>query len=1053
MISIYKSHNLHHLAGQLADRLEESKNVDPFKPQQIIVPNLDTSRWLKLELAERMGVAANFDFILPAEWQYRQIRELYPDLPRQLPSDPDSMRWTIFGVLMDDQLRKAFPKPNRYINSQSSEMKDQAAMQLARQISSVYDQYLMYRPEMILEWQNGKSCQGDEKWQAELWILLNKTWKKQNESDLQLNKAELHNHTITAVENGTLKPDGPIYVFNPGLIPKPIVRLLQVCRSHSDLFVYNIHPSKNPVTDEGNELLQSFGEEAGNVEELFQLLDGELTRDFRFDAKTDNSLHRVQKHIIDNQPMDVASGKTKLEDNIQVRSCHSPLREIETLHQFLLEQFEKNSDLHPDDILVVTPDLQVYEPAIDAVFGIPEEGMPSIPYHLGSIRSNDSESLERAFTHLLSLPDSRFTLSEVMDLFQMKPVREKLGLSESDCQKVKRWIEENHVMWALDGDHRKEWGQPAEEMQTWYSALKRTWLGQWMDDQGGKLLGGAPLYTGVRSSGDQEVWAAFTRFLGRLDSVRQASKKKTDCLAWCDHIRQWMDMFFTADDLQGRAGLSIVMILDTLKDAHKLAAVSRDIPFGLIRQEITSLLDQQMSGSTLFTRGVTFSTMVPVRSLPFKVVALIGLNEDKFPRKTTSPDFDLMAQHPEPSDRNRKKEDRNLFLESILAAEEIHYCSYVGRSPFDNESIPPSPIVSEWLDTLEKVTGQKPENIIQLETLNGFSPDLFREGGGSYSSLYFNTAKSLSEKENGFSGLMNSEPLPDEGESGEIDINELIRFFSNPMKYFLNTRFDARLYDPDEEKNEFEFNHLEKHTLFQRLFGCELSDINKEELLEQLVNSGMLPSGWPGRSVLNETEGHVKTAFEQIKSKDFTPIINLVQISTELNDNKITGSIYSFSNICVLNIVPSKFSGKTVIQSWLQHLAVCASDEGEKRESYLLTELKKGKPKWFKFNPVMDAKKQLQEFVEIYKSGLNKPVHFFPKTMVEFEERTRNNRSKDPLENARNEFEGGFKKRGESDDLAISFLMGDQAKFDEQFVQGDYQKLVEMMMDNMEDFS
>ncbi len=1051
MISIFKSHNLHYLAGQLADCLGKVKPVDPFKPQQIIVPNLDTSRWLKLELAEKMGIAANVEFILPADWQYRQIRQLYPNLPRQLPSDLDSMRWSVFDVLMDDQLRKAFPKPDRYINSQSSEMKDQAAMQLARQIASVFDQYLMYRPEMILKWQKGGTGQGDEKWQAELWNLLDRTWKKQHQDDSKLNKAELHLYTVNAVENGSLLPEGPIYVFNPGLIPKPIVKLFKACGNFCNVEIFNIQPSENlSIHKSDNELLQSFGEEAESVKDLFESFEGKLSSDFRFDSKAKNSLRHVQESIVKSRPIVKISG---FDESILVNSCHSPLREIETLHQFLIEQFEKNDNFFPDDVLVVTPDLQGYESAIKAVFGIPEEGLPYIPYHLGTSQTGDNQLVKRAFTHLLSLPDSRFTFTEVMDLFQMKPIREKLGLSESDCQKVKRWMEENNVIWGLDAEHRKEWDQPAEEMQTWYSGLKRTWFGQWMGDPDNETTVGAPLYNGVRSTDDQELWAAFTRYLNRLNEMRLTIKKKAGCSRWCDQIKQWMEMFFSTDDLQSREGLSILKIVDSLKETHELAKLSREIPFGLIRQEISSSLDQQSSGSTLFTRGVTFSTMVPVRSLPFKVIALIGLNEDKFPRKPTSHDFDLMFQNPESSDRNRKKEDRNLFLESILAAEEIHYCSYVGRSPFDNEEIPPSPIVSEWIEALEKLTGEGAENIIQQQALNGFSPDVFKENG-SYSKLYFDTAKSLAEQENGSSGLMQSAPLSAEGETEEIDINELVYFFSNPMKYFLKKQFDVRLYDPEEEKDEFEFNHLEKHTLFQRLFGWELrDDIDKEELLSQLVHTGILPSGWPGRSALNEAEAHVKKAFEEIQRREFLPRINLVEINIKLLDIRLMGFIYNYSNICVLNIVPSNYSGKTVLQSWLQHLAVCASDEDQERESYLLTELKKGNPKWIKFNPVDDAKRQLEEFVNIYKSGFNQPAKFFPKTMVKFEEGNRNSRTKDPLENAKNEFEGGFMSRGERDDLALSFLMGDQVKFDEHFVQGKYQELIKKMMDNMEELS
>jgi len=150
---IYKSHNLELLADKLSQQLRKNRPDDPLKSIPVIVPNLDTSRWLKLKLAQKLGVIANIEFLLPAEWQYRQIRVIYPDLPKTLPSDPDPMRWSIFDLLMNSKIRSQFPRLDEYTKSRPDERREEAVMQLARQIASVFDQYLMYRPDMILRWQ------------------------------------------------------------------------------------------------------------------------------------------------------------------------------------------------------------------------------------------------------------------------------------------------------------------------------------------------------------------------------------------------------------------------------------------------------------------------------------------------------------------------------------------------------------------------------------------------------------------------------------------------------------------------------------------------------------------------------------------------------------------------------------------------------------------------------------------------------------------------------------------------------------------------------------
>ena len=87
-----------------------------------------------------------------------------------------------------------------------------------------------------------------------------------------------------------------------------------------------------------------------------------------------------------------------------------------------------------------------------------------------------------------------------------------------------------------------------------------------------------------------------------------------------------------------------------------------------------------------------------MRTVPFRVVCLVGMNDTAYPRHDRAPGFDLIAQDPRPGDRTTRDDDRYLFLEALLSARDVFYLSYVGRSIRDNSPIPPSVLVSELLD-------------------------------------------------------------------------------------------------------------------------------------------------------------------------------------------------------------------------------------------------------------------------------------------------------------------------------------------------------------------
>jgi exodeoxyribonuclease V gamma subunit len=108
------------------------------------------------------------------------------------------------------------------------------------------------------------------------------------------------------------------------------------------------------------------------------------------------------------------------------------------------------------------------------------------------------------------------------------------------------------------------------------------------------------------------------------------------------------------------------------------------------------------------TGKLSFSSISSLRSLPFRVICVVGLNDGAFPSAMRPAEFDLMALSPRPGDRQRRTDERNLFLDLLLAAREKFYLSYTGRSIRDNAPLPASILVAELIELLVPATCTDP---------------------------------------------------------------------------------------------------------------------------------------------------------------------------------------------------------------------------------------------------------------------------------------------------------------------------------------------------------
>jgi exodeoxyribonuclease V gamma subunit len=470
-----------------------------------------------------------------------------------------------------------------------------------------------------------------------------------------------------------------------------------------------------------------------------------------------------------------------------------------------------------------------------------------------------------------------------------------------------------------------------------------------------------------------------------------------------------------------------------------------------MQQWMKKKLSSQGAAGAQFNRGVTFSTMVPVRSIPFRVIALIGLNEGVFPRKSSAPDFDLMLQYPDPSDRNRRNEDRNLFLESMMAAGDIHYTSYIGRSHVDNEPLPPSPVVSEWISFLSDITGLKEDDIVLRVPLTGYSASAFSGPYRAWSEVHFRTAQAFQGIATGANGLYSGETLPPPAdvENGYVDLGKLVSRVVHPLRGFVRDRMNAALSDPEDEKQEFEINGLERHRIFDRLFKWRLHNREKIDFEQVILSSGILPAGRPGVMELNELMLTVDRALEAIRKSGFEPELNHMDVDVRTREIRVQGEIQSYSALGFLDLSASSKSAVNMLQTWVRHLLLSAMYPDKERQSILICELKKD-PVIVTFAAVDEPEKYLEPIVDLFTDSGEKPVLFFPKTVMAYVENLEEG-DEAARKKAALEFEGtGFDYSWpERDDLNSAVMLGIDAELSDQMLDERFCDIISGMLKHM----
>ena len=641
----------------------------------------------------------------------------------------------------------------------------------------------------------------------------------------------------------------------------------------------------------------------------------------------------------------------------------------------------------------MTPDIDAYAPYIEAVFGA-ASAKRRIPWSIADRTPPSEHALVQIFLQLLRLPGSRFEASEIASLLEVPAIRYRAGFDEAGFERVLRWIRESGIRWGLDDEFRKAMDIPDSNQNTWSFGLDRLLLGYAMPVGSPSYRGISP-YTEIEGS-DGEDLGRLHAFIDGLKDLRQQLARKHTPQVWRQRIGELLTLFDPGPNGDDAHAVELIRdAMDAFVEQTHSAGFARPIGIEVLRDHLATSLRERTPLHRFLTGGVTFCRMMPLRSIPFRVVCLIGMNDRNYPRQERTPGFDLIARDPHPrrGDRSRREDDRYLFLEALLSAREKFYISYVGRSLRDNSEMFPSVLVSELLDYIEKgfmgprglartgwwfsIPCSPSPGSISIPARPSCSA-IPKTGWGRAAPCGRGGTRPRRRSSGGRLG----EPGD---EFRQLDIAALVRFLKNPARYFLNERLGLRLGEDEQEPEDeeaFALDPLSAYHLKQSCLDGVLAGHDPQAVFTELRLSGVLPHGEFGRLALEQHCGGIEAFADEVNAVR-QDLLEPLDIDLEIEGFRLTGRLTDIARGGLVRYRYTRCKVADLIELWVSHLVLNAAGP----EDYPRQSLHLGSDGRYRFGPCNQCPAHLADLLRCYWEGLQQPLPLFPRTSYAWAEK------------------------------------------------------------------
>jgi exodeoxyribonuclease V gamma subunit len=1018
---------------------------DPFATEIISVPTPGVERWLSQGLSQRLGVGpsrsdgvcAGVDFPSPRRLVARALAGTTDEEDID-PWQPHRAVWPLLRVIEGCRGEPWAALLWHYLGAgghsvELGALRAGRRWSTARHLAGLFARYAATRPTMIDNWSqardvdaSGSPLPADRAWQAELWRRLR--------SELGVpSPAERVQDGVARLRRAPESSDLPerLSVFGATRLDPDHLLVISALADHRDVHFWLAHPSpalwasvkadteSNGLSstsvsrraDDSTEtlvrhrLLAYLGRDVREHQLALTKIGPDAT-DLHYEAREATNpptslLGWLQSDIAANRaphPENERPLLSEADKSVQFHACHGPDRQVEVLREVLVGLLADHATLEPRDIVVMCPDIENFAPLIAASFGLDTpEAQAEHPGHRLRVRLADRSlrqlnPLLALVSRLVALAESRVEASALLDLCAAAPVARKFRFSQDDLERLHDLVPRAGVRWGFDADHRRRFQMGDFRQNTWAAGLERLLLGVTMDEADQHFIG-TTLPLDEVDAGDVDLVGRLAELVARVNLLTEGCNATQPLNAWVELFKQAIELLAAVPPTESW------QLSHAYHELAELAlATDQAIDVALNLAEVSALISDAFRGrasrANFRTGTLTVCTMLPMRSVPHRVVCLLGVDDGVFPRKPP-PDGDNIINADEwIGDHDVRSEDRQLLLDAIMSAQEGLVVIFSGCDPRFGAEIPPAVPIGELLDALDatartqdgctirsKITTRHP---LQPFDASNFIPgELGSQTGFSFDRAGLRAVRAASRERRAALPVFGSEPLPDRDRDDLITLSDLVRFFNHPIRALIYDRAGLWITKPDETPDEqipVSLSGLDAWSIGERLLRLRLSGLEPELLIAAEWRRGYLPPRALGQRSIKDIGEQVEELV-QTAQPFLTDQLAPYEVLADLGNVRLTGTVSGVVGDSVVHVSYSKVAAKHRLQAWIELLALTVHDPSRPWQAVTIG---RGARSQLGAVDATWASKVLADLIDLRATGLREPIPFSPKTSAEY---------------------------------------------------------------------
>ena len=1017
MLHVHRAERADGLVDALCALLAEPLR-DPFAPELVSVPTRGMERWLTQRVSDALGVCANVDFPPPRALVGDAVAAASGVEPDADPWLPARMVWPLLDVVdasLDEPWAAALAA---HLGGAKDPVRRARRLGSVRHLADLFDRYALHRPALVLAWAAGGSA-GD--WQAELWRRLRARIGTPG-------PAERLEHACARLrdEPGLLDLPPRLSLFGLTRLPAGHLGILRALAAGRDVHLFLLHPSpalwqrlaavppvlrrrEDPTTTMAeSRLLASWGHDARELQLVLAQAGEHADHHHPVVPSTGSVLARIQADVRADRRPSGADDRPALDPgdrSVQIHACHGRARQVEVLRDAILHLLAEDPTLEPRDVIVMCPDIETFAPLIQATFGVgeavveedepaPERGRsvpPDLRVRLADRSLRQTNPVLGAVARLLDLADQRLTASQVLDLADREPVRRRFRLDDDDLVRLEDWVATAGIRWGLDAQHRTPFQLGNLPAGTWRSGLDRVLVGVTMTEDDRRLFAGVLPLDDV-DSGAIDLAGRFAELVDRLEEALRALSREQPIDAWAAAIAGAADAFCATGPRDAWQRAELQRLLDDVVAEATEGAVVQATPLAL--PEVRDLLAERLAGrptrANFRTGHLTICTLVPMRSVPHRVVCLLGLDDAAFPRRSPRDGDDRLLDEPHVGERDARAEDRQMLLDALMAATDRLVITYTGNDERTNLERPPAVPVGELLDVVDRTVragaGRAREQVVVRHPLQPFDARNFTPGAlvpgrpWSFDGVTLDGARALAG-ERAEPGPFLSGPLA-AGAPALLEVEDLVRFTGHPVRAFLRQRLGIGVAEYDDELVDalpVELDPLEEWGIGQRLLEARLAGTGARTAALAEIARGSLPPGVLGRPVIDRVMPVVESVVAVAGTGDRTSLDVKIALP---GGRALSGTVPGIDGRTLRTATYARVNARQRMAAWVRLLALTVAHPGRGFDAVTVGRGTGDRVAVARIPPVDPdaARAHLATLLDLYDRGMREPLPLYCRT-------------------------------------------------------------------------